>query len=115
MGASREGSVFTKSIFGRAPSNDYQSEHAHFGPYWYLKIMTWPEPGFDDHAIQGSLPDLERLATIIEAKLATAQPGDEICIRDEFAPNTPYALVLEVRKDGFDPAQADPNLPNEGG
>ena len=96
-------------------SNDYQSEHAHFGPYWYLKIMTWPEPGFDDHAIQGSLPDLERLATIIEAKLATAQPGDEICIRDEFAPNTPYALVLEVRKDGFDPAQADPNLPNEGG
>jgi hypothetical protein len=47
-----------------------------------------------------------RTASDIEAKLTTAQPGDEICIRDEFAPNTPYALVLEVRKDGFDPAVA---------
>ena len=56
-----------------------------------------------------------RTASDIEAKLTTAQPGDEICIRDEFAPNTPYALVLEVREDGFDPAEADPNFPNEGG
>jgi hypothetical protein len=96
-------------------SNDYQSEHEHYGPYWYLEIMTWPEPGFDDHAIRGSLPDLERLAAIIEAKLAAAQPGDEICIRDEFSLSTPYTLVLEVRKDGFDPAEADLNLPNEGG
>lgn len=90
--------------------NDYQSEHQHLGPYWYLEIMTWPEPGFDDHAIRGSLPDLVRLATIIEAKLTTAHPGDEICIREEFAPNTPYALALEVRKDDFDPAEADPNM-----
>ena len=56
-----------------------------------------------------------RTASDIEAKLTTALPGDEICIRDEFAPNTPYALVLEVREDGFDPAEADPNFPNEGG
>ena len=56
-----------------------------------------------------------RTASDIEAKLTTAQPGDEICIRDEFAPNTPYALVLEVSKDRFDPAEAYPNLPNEGG
>ena len=47
-----------------------------------------------------------RTASDIEAKLTTAQPGDEVCIRDEFAPNTPYALVLEVRKDGFDPGEA---------
>ena len=97
------------------PSNDYQSEHAHYGPYCYLEIMTWPEPGFDDHAIRGPLSDLARLATIVEAKLASSQPGDEICIRDEFAPNSPYTLVLEVHKDGFDPAQSDPNLPDEGG
>jgi hypothetical protein len=56
-----------------------------------------------------------RKASDIEAKLTTTQPGDEICIRDEFAPNTSYALVLEVRKDGFDPAEADSNFPNEGG
>jgi hypothetical protein len=75
--------------------------------------MTWPEPGFDDHAIRGSLSDLKRLATIVETKLAVAQPGETICIRDEFAANTPYALILEVREDGFDPSQADPTLPKE--
>jgi len=56
-----------------------------------------------------------RTGSDIVAKLTTAQPGDEICIRGEFAPNTPYGLVLEVRKDGFDPAEVYPNLPNEGG
>jgi hypothetical protein len=95
------------------PSNDYTSEHDHYGPYWYLEIMTWPEPGFDDHAIRGPLPDLKRLAAIIETKLAAAQPGKTISIRDEFAANSPYALILEVREDGFDPAQADPMLPKE--
>jgi hypothetical protein len=96
-------------------SNDYQSEHEHYGPYWYLEIMTWPEPGFDDHAIHGSLADLKRLAVIIENRLATARVGDSVCIRDEFAANTPYALILELREDGFDPAQADPMLPKEAG
>jgi hypothetical protein len=43
------------------PGNDYESEHEHYGPYSYLEIVTWPEPGFDDHAIRGSLPDLKRL------------------------------------------------------
>jgi hypothetical protein len=96
------------------PSNDYKSEHEHYGPY-YLEIMTWPEPGFDDHAIRGSLADLKRLAAIVENKLAVARPGDSVRVQDEFATNSPYALILEVREDGFDPAQADPTLSNEAG
>ena len=91
------------------PSNDYESEHEHYGPY-YMEIMTWHEPGFDDHAIHGSLADLKRLASIIEKRLAMAQTGDSIRIQEEFAANSPYALILEVREDDFDPAQADPML-----
>jgi len=72
--------------------------------------MTWPEAGFDDHAIRGSLEDLARLAKLIEAKLATARPGSSLPIREEFAADSPYALVLDVRQDGFDPATADPLL-----
>jgi hypothetical protein len=98
--------------YANDPSNDYKSEHEHYGGYC-LEIMTWPEPGFDDHAIHGSLADLKRLAAIIEKRLAVAQPGDSICIRDEFAANSPYALILEVREDDFDPEQADPVLPKE--
>lgn len=92
------------------PRNAGSSEHAHFGPYTYLEVMTWPEAGFDDHGIRGPLPELERLAHLIEAKLAVAGPGSSVEIGDEFALNSPYRLVLDMRQDGFDPATADPSL-----
>jgi hypothetical protein len=93
-------------------SNDYESEHEHYGPH-SLEIMTWHQPGMDDHAIRGSLADLKRLATIFVNKLAVALVGDSVCIQDEYAANSPYALILEVREDDFDPAKADPMLANE--
>ena len=77
--------------------------------------MTWPEAGFDAHAIRGPLADLTRLAKLIEAKLATARPGSSLLIKEEFAPDSPYGLVLDLREDGFDPATADPLLPAEDG
>ncbi len=92
------------------PRNTTQSEHEHYGPYMYLEIMTWPEAGFDDHAIRGSLENLARLAKIIEAKLDTVPPGSSIVIRDEFAISSRYALVLDLREDEFDPATADAQL-----
>jgi len=73
--------------------------------------MTWPEPGFDDRAIRGPVADLARLAALIETKLATARPGSIVRIQKEFANDSPYALVLDLREDGFDPAAADPVLP----
>ena len=91
------------------PRNEMVSEHEHYGPYRYLEVMTWPEAGFDDHAIRGPLPELERLARIIEARVAGAVPGDTIRIREEFAVSSPYSLVLEVQGDDFDPASADSN------
>jgi len=97
--------------YAAEPLNADKGEHEHYGPYMYLEIMTWPEAGFDDHAIRGPLQDLKSLATIIENKLLTAQPGETVRIQTEFAANSPYALILEVREDGFDPAEADPMLP----
>lgn len=89
------------------PQNASDGEKKHYGPYGSLEVMTWPDAGFDGHAIRGSLVDLARLADLIAAKLATAQPGESVRIREEFAPNSPYALLLDVRADGFDPASAD--------
>jgi hypothetical protein len=91
--------------------NTPDGEHEHYGPYSYLKIMTCPEAAFDDEAIRGSLADLARLAKLIEVKLATTQPGSFTVIQQEFAANSPNALVLDLREDGFDPATADPLLP----
>ena len=57
------------------PQNEAKSEHDHYGPYMYLKVMTWTEPGMDGNAIHGTLQDLRRLADIIEAKLQDTRPG----------------------------------------
>jgi hypothetical protein len=96
--------------------NAIDSEHRHYGPYMYLEVMTWPEAGFDHHAICGPLPDLARLAKLIETKLAVAVPGLSIETRDEFAPNSSYSLIIDVREHGFDPSAADPLLsPDEVG
>lgn len=92
------------------PRNAMKSEHEHYGPYMSLEVMTWPEAGMDDHAIQGPLPELERLAGLVERKLEGLQPGSEVRIREEFAPSAEYALVLELRDDSFDPASMDSTL-----
>ena len=89
------------------PGNAMKSEHEHYGPYMYLEIMTWPEPGMDDHSIHGPLDALRRLAVLVETKVAGLKPGQHARLRDEFAPGAAYILVLNLRPEGFDPASAD--------
>jgi hypothetical protein len=89
------------------PENATDGVRKHYGPYGSLEIMTWADAGFDGNAIRGSLDDLTRLAGLVEEKLVTAEPGSPIQIRDDFAANSPYSLLLDVRADGFDPATAD--------
>ena len=89
------------------PENATQGVRKNFGPYGSLEIMTWPDAGLDANSIRGSLDDLTRLAGLVEEKLVTAEAGTPISIREEFAPESRYSLVLDVRADGFDPASAD--------
>jgi hypothetical protein len=90
------------------PANASNGVRKHYGPYGSLEVMTWTEPGFDGHAIRGSLTDLDRLANLVETKLVVAEPGSRVKLREEFASASPYGLLLDVRVDGFDPASADP-------
>ena len=92
------------------PRNEAKSELDHYGPYMYLKVMTWTEPGMDRNAIYGTLEDLRRLAEIIKAKLQDTRPGSVLRIQEEFPAGCEYSLVLGVRDDDFDPASADPEL-----
>lgn len=86
------------------PRNSQLSEHGHYGPYIYLKVMTWSEAGLGPDAIYGTIADLGRLAQFVEAKLSESAPGSRLLIREEFSPESPYELALYVREDGFDPA-----------
>jgi hypothetical protein len=91
------------------PRNVTLSEHDHFGPHMYLEVMTSHEPGLDDHAISGSLPDLARLGRLVRDAVTSA-PSRPIVINRQYAPSAEYSLVLNVREDGFDPASMDPQL-----
>jgi len=89
------------------PKYATDGEKQQFGPYGSLEIMTWPDAGFDSHSIRGSSTSLSHLAELVEVKLATAEPGTPIVIREEYSADSPYSLMLDVRVDGFDPAAAD--------
>jgi hypothetical protein len=92
------------------PRNKLLSEHEHYGPYSYLEVMTWQDAGIDNHSIHGSLEDLERLGTITRMTVEQLRPGDTAQIREQFAADSEYCLVLSMREDDFDPASLDVNL-----
>jgi hypothetical protein len=89
------------------PANAADGAQQHYGPYGSLDIMTYADAGLNGNAIRGSLTDLDRLASIVETHLVVAEPGTSIRIREEYAPDSRYALVLDVRADGFDPSSTD--------
>jgi hypothetical protein len=106
---SRPGLLFFPDLllgYTADPANAAPGAKKKYGPYGTLEVMTWLEPGFGN-SIHGSTKALAHLAEIVEAKLASAQPGEEVRIRSEFAPNSPYTLLLDIRPDGFDPASTD--------
>jgi hypothetical protein len=92
------------------PSNARLSEHQHYGPYSYLKLMTSSEAGIDAHSIRGTLDDLSRLAGLVRAALEHAKLGDVIPLGHDYVERTSCELLLDVRDDSFDPASDDPEL-----
>lgn len=90
------------------PSKAKLFEHDHFGPYWYLKVMTYAEPILNENVIGGRLEDLSRLADLLESRLAALSPGDRFTIGREYAPDSEYVLDVELAPDAFDPSSADP-------
>ena len=86
------------------------SEHEHYGPYYYLKVVTWHEPLITQEDIRGTQSDIRRLAELIARGLATADVGQSIDIDGDYSSQNEFRLRLHVREDEFDPASADPML-----
>ena len=90
------------------PRNERQGEHEHYGPYFYLKVMTWTEPGINSNAIVGTLSDLARLADLVDAKLSEAHPGSRFEIGKEYAIDAEAVLAFDVQEASFEPTSLDP-------
>lgn len=87
--------------------NQQVSEHEHYGPYCYLKIMTWEDAEITEQAICGTLSDIRRLAEIVDSKLGSYGEGSKFTIGDEYAGGSKTVLDFEVQGEGFDPVSAD--------
>lgn len=91
--------------------NQQLSEHEHYGPYSYLKLMTWSHAEITEGAICGTLSDFRRLADLVRRKLAAVGEGSVVTVGEEYAPSK-SVLRFEVREADFDPTRADPLLPS---
>jgi hypothetical protein len=84
--------------------------HYHLGPYFSPTLTTEAHAKIDERGICGSLADFARLAELIGRALDRTMPGSMVVIRDEFATEGGYSLLLDVKPGGFDPASADLSL-----
>jgi|GEM_PF-686025 len=88
-------------------SNDAISEHEHYGPYSYLKIMTWDKPQITDSYIAGTISDLRSLRNIIAEKLNKTEAGQTFSIDKDFGYENTVTAKFFVMADNFDPVSMD--------
>ncbi|MBK9580366.1 MAG: hypothetical protein IPO48_00050 [Saprospiraceae bacterium] len=89
------------------PANDTLSEHDHYGPYSYLKIMTWDKPIITSDYIAGTIQDLKFLKNLISEKLDITEPG-QTCNNDkDYGQDNTITAKLFVMADNFDPVSMD--------
>jgi hypothetical protein len=91
------------------PTNDFLSEHDHYGPYSYLKIMTWNKAVITDNYIAGTITDLKNFKNIIADKLEKVQAGQSFTIDKEYGVDNTAIAKFFIMNDDFDPVSMDKN------
>lgn len=93
--------------YSNDPANNEISEHAHLGPYNYLKILTWNEPVITEKYIGGSLSDLVVLSEIISHKIESTSVGQIFKVSNEYSGKNTASIVFLVMADGFKPSSIE--------
>ena len=90
-------------------ANDFLSQHDHYGPYNYLKIMTWDKAVITGNYIAGTIKDLKNFKNIIADKLEKFQAGQSFTIDKEYGVDNTAAMMFFIMEDDFDPVSMDKN------
>lgn len=94
--------------YAHNPNNNKVSEHQHYGPYSYLKIITIEDQSIiTENAIGGTIAELRKLKTIIWDKLKNAKAGQTFNIDKDFGDNNTATAKFFIMADGFDPVSMD--------
>lgn len=86
------------------------SKDSHFGPYSYLKLMTWDKPYIDLKLIAGREEDFETLKQIYKERVGITDIGGEFIIDKEYSLDSSASLRVKIMNDRFDPVSMDPQL-----
>jgi hypothetical protein len=89
------------------PNKAGLSQEEDYGPYSYLKIMTWDKPVITADYIAGTLDDLKQLKQIISDKLNKTQAGETFTIDKDYGVANTVTAKFFVMADDFDPASMD--------
>ncbi len=97
---------FSELLFAYAidKSKKEISEHAHYGPDSYLKVITWNAPMIMESGIYGSLADIKRLGDIFRKILMSNKDKTQLKIDKEYSKNNDCYILLKIKQDNFDPA-----------
>jgi hypothetical protein len=93
--------------YTKNPVNDTLSEHDHYGPYSYLKIMTLDKPTITADYIAGTIQDLKFLKNLIFEKLDKTEPGQTFNIEKDYGQDNTISAKFFVMADNFDPVSMD--------
>jgi len=93
------------------PVNEALSEHDHYGPYGYLKIMTWDKPIITENYIAGSLNDLNYLKNLLNKMLSEVAIGESFDVAEYYGSGNGAAAKFFVMPDPFDPVIMDKSQP----
>ncbi len=79
------------------------SEHEHYGPDSYLKLITWNYPIIKESGIYGRLEDFKKLSDFLKYVL-WSNKRKEIVIDKEFSEKNECYILLKIMNKNFDPA-----------
>ncbi len=85
------------------PRNNSLSEHEHYGPYGYLKILTWDKPEITEDYFAGTIEDLKRLRDIISQKISETNSGQTFNIETVYGVGNSASARFFIMTDDFDP------------
>lgn len=92
------------------PVNINLSEHEHYGPYFYLKVITSDQERVTAVMFEVTIPGAKQLAEIISSKTLSYVPGQTFSIDEEFGSNNTASTLFFLMHESFDPASLDKSL-----
>ncbi|MHA4847864.1 hypothetical protein ACX0G7_27100 [Flavitalea antarctica] len=89
-------------------NNSHFSEHEHYGPYMYLKIITLEDQSvINRNAIGGTIADLKKLKDMLADKIDKCVPGQTFSIDKVYGEENTVTTKFFVMADDFDPVTMD--------